>query len=75
MLAHLKKNPHKAADIVWTLQLDGTPIYAIEPAGPFAATIYERLRTFLNDAIKEGVERVSVPGVINGKVALMSGQV
>jgi cyanobactin maturation PatA/PatG family protease len=75
MLAHLKKNPHAAADIVWTLQLDDTPVYAIQPAGPFAATVYERLRAFLNDVLKDGVERVSIPGVINGKTSLMTGQV
>ena len=38
-------HPGDATSIEWTLTLDGTTIYAIRPAGPFAAQIYEELQT------------------------------
>jgi len=75
LLSHLKQNPYDASSIIWTLSLDATPIYAIHPAGPFAATAYERLREFLDGQYNEGVELVSIPGTIAGSVRLQSGQV
>lgn len=75
LLAHLDAQPHDAASIIWTLNLDATPIYAIQPAGPFAAGGYDRLREFLHGQQREGVELVSIPGVIGGSARLQSGQV
>lgn len=75
MLAHLDEHPWDAAAIEWTLSLDGTPIYAIRPQGPFAADAYKELRRFLRDQLDEGVERVSIPGVIAGSATLLLGQV
>jgi cyanobactin maturation PatA/PatG family protease len=65
-------HPWDAQSIIWTLNLDATPIYAIAPAGPYASLTYDRLRQFLAD---QNVERVSIPGYIGGSVRLMSGQV
>jgi cyanobactin maturation PatA/PatG family protease len=75
LLAYLEKNPWDAGAIIWTLTLDSTPIYAIRPEGPFAAEAYKRLGEVLREKLAEGVERISVPGVIAGKVMLMNGQV
>lgn len=55
----------------WTLNLDATPIYAIQPAGPFAADAYEVLNAILAD---KTAPLVSVPGYIAGQVRLQSGQ-
>lgn len=74
LLAYLEANPDQAAAVIWTLSLDATPIYAVMPRGPFAATAYERLRQFLREQISEGVERISIAGLIIGRVRLMSGQ-
>jgi cyanobactin maturation PatA/PatG family protease len=74
LLAYLEANPDQAAAVIWTLSLDATPIYAVSPNGPFAAAAYERLRQFLGEQLTEGVERVSIPGVIAGQIRLMSGQ-
>lgn len=74
LLAYLNNNPWDAAAITWTLSLDATPIYAILPQGAYAAQGYERLCQFLREQLAEGVERISVPGVIMGQVMLMSGQ-
>ena len=69
---YLADNPWEAQSLIWTLNLDATPIYAIAPAGPYANVAYDRLRSYLAD---ENVERVSIPGYIGGNVRLMSGQV
>jgi cyanobactin maturation PatA/PatG family protease len=76
LLEYLSKNPWEAAAIIWTLNLDATPVYAVYPDGAFAAHVYERLRQFLREQLAEGVERVervSVPGWIVGTVKLFSG--
>jgi hypothetical protein len=74
MLEHLNKHPSEAAAIEWTLSLDGTAIYAIRPQGPFAAEVYAELRRFLQERLDEGVERISVPGMVAGKAVLLNGQ-
>jgi hypothetical protein len=74
MLAYLEQNPWDAAAIEWTLSLDGTPIYAVRPQGPFAGEAYKELRQFLHAQLTEGVERVSIPGVQAGKATLLMGQ-
>lgn len=75
LLAHLEKNPWDAASLLWTLSIDSTPVYAIIPAGPFASDAHLQLRKFLRDQAFEGVERISVPGIIAGSVHLSNGQV
>jgi cyanobactin maturation PatA/PatG family protease len=66
LLAYLERNPWDATSVVWTLNVDGVPLYAIVPRGPFADEAYARLRKYLGEQLKEGVERVSVPGVLKG---------
>jgi cyanobactin maturation PatA/PatG family protease len=75
LLAHLEKNPWDAAAIEWTLSLDGATLYAVRPQGPFAADGYRELGRFLKERLEEGVERISVPGVLAGKAVLLTGQV
>lgn len=74
LLHFLDKHPWEAASLIWTLNLDTTPIYAIQPNGPFAGVAYERLRSFLSHQVHQGVERISVPGILAGSVRLLSGQ-
>lgn len=74
LLAHLEHDPWDAASVIWTLNQDATPIYAIYPAGPFAQRTYERLCQALGEQLREGVERISVPGFVGGKVRLLNGQ-
>lgn len=75
LLAYLDENPWDAAAIIWTLSLDATPIYAIQPQGAYSDRVYERLIQFLREQLTEGVERVSIPGILMGQAMLMSGQV
>jgi len=74
-LKYLKSDPASAANVNWTLSLDATVVYAIRPYGPFAVNVYDRLKEFLTAQIKEGAERVSIPGVIQGSTRLLNGQV
>jgi len=70
----LSATPHEAESLIWTLNLDATPIYAIFPSGPFAAVAYERLREALQEQKRGTVQLVSVPGYTGGSVRLLSGQ-
>ncbi len=71
LLDYLAQNPFEAQSLIWTLNLDATPIYAIVPTGPYASVTYDRLRAFIRD---ESIERVSIPGHVAGSVRLMSGE-
>jgi cyanobactin maturation PatA/PatG family protease len=81
MKEYLRENLSEAKSLIWTLNLELTPIYAIDPQGPFAHTVYQELVDFLEGQVQvenseEYVERVSIPAVMTGKsVRLFSGQV
>ncbi|WP_353838676.1 S8 family serine peptidase, partial [Moorena sp. SIO4E2] len=79
-------NLSEAQSLIWTLNLELTPIYAIEPKGPSAQLVYKQLSKFLEGQalaqIGENsynlgyIDKVSVPGILTGKtVQLFSGQV
>ena len=76
LLKHLEANPETAESIIWTLNLDATPIYAIRPDGAFAAQTYARLRKFLTEQVngKVRAERVAIPGYMVGTQTLLTGQ-
>jgi thiazoline dehydrogenase / protease len=79
LTAYLERNPAERRFIIWTLEIDGAPIYALEPMGPFAESIYEIFlqlltgETLAEDA-DEFIERVSIPAQRAGRtVELLSG--
>jgi hypothetical protein len=74
LLKHLEAHPWEAESVIWTLNLDQTPIYALHPAGPFAAPAYEMMRKALDEQVGGHVERVSVPGRLDGQARLLNGQ-
>ncbi|MFI0425071.1 PatA/PatG family cyanobactin maturation protease [Spongiactinospora sp. 9N601] len=80
MVDYLRDNPSEATPLIWTLNLDLTPIYAIEPVGGYGPGVYERLVEFLHrqllaDDDVEFVDRISVPGTLPGRtVRLFNGQ-
>jgi cyanobactin maturation PatA/PatG family protease len=81
MVDYLGANLSEAKALIWTLNLELTPIYAIEPVGAFARDVYAILQELLGgqiaaEASNDYVERVSIPGVLSGRtVKLFSGQV
>jgi cyanobactin maturation PatA/PatG family protease len=74
LLDYFETAPYDAASVIWTLNLDATPIYSINPVGAYAAQAYERMRAALRAQIAEGADLISVPGVIGGSLRLQSGQ-
>jgi cyanobactin maturation PatA/PatG family protease len=75
LLSHLDDNPEQAANLIWTLNQNEMPVYAIRPAGSFIPEIYQTMRDLLADQIDEGAEWISIPGRMRGVVRLYSGQV
>jgi hypothetical protein len=67
-----KDKPFEAQSFIWTLSRTEVPMYAIVPAGAFAAETYRWLVTEWADA---DVEFVSIPGIIAGQVTLYDGLV
>jgi cyanobactin maturation PatA/PatG family protease len=75
LISYLTANPYEAENLIWTLNLDVTPIYAIHAVGPFAVNVYEQLRRWLTAQDAATDYLVSVPGFISGSARLASGQV
>ncbi|NEO80932.1 MAG: PatA/PatG family cyanobactin maturation protease, partial [Moorea sp. SIO4G3] len=81
MARYLEKNISEAASLIWTLNLELTPIYAIKPQAPFALEVYTYFQEFLAGQVLDTeneayIERVSIPAVLTGEtVTLFSGQV
>lgn len=74
VMEHVKNHPHEATELIWTLEQEGVPIYAIYPHGAFAAETYKTIIEFIDSQLTQGVERVSIPGLIAGNIRLLSGQ-
>nr|QGA72588.1 MusH [Desmonostoc sp. PCC 7906] len=78
---YLVDNPPEAKSLIWTLNLDLTPIYAIEPIEAFADDVYETLQLLLAGQIEPQdsdnyIERASIPArLTNRTVQLFSGQI
>ncbi|MFM6308864.1 MAG: S8 family peptidase, partial [Dolichospermum sp.] len=81
MADYLSANPTEAKPLIWTLNQELTPIYALEPVSSFAADVYETLIAMLEGQIQpensdDFVERVSIPARLTDRtVELFSGQV
>jgi len=74
LLAYLNDKPYEAKSLIWTLNIDANPVYAILPSGPFADLVFERLREFLSDQVRGWSQIISVPGYVSGSIVLYSGQ-
>lgn len=81
MVRYLGAHSAEASKVIWTLNLELTPIYALEPEMPFAPEIFEFLRSALNGQIQKEdspdyISRVSCSGVLSSRTTrLYSGQV
>lgn len=77
---YLAENPSESKSLIWTINQELNPIYALEIKGGFAGDVYEMLNLMLAGQIEpessdDYVERVSIPGQITDKtVTLFSGQ-
>lgn len=81
MVSYLEANPSEATKLIWTFNLELTPIYAIEAEVPYAREVYEFLRRALNGQIQgenspDYISRVSLPGILSSRtLRLYSGQI
>ena len=81
MVDYLSANPTEAKPLIWTLNQELPPMYALEAVSGFAADIYETLIAMLEGQIQpedsdDFVERVSIPARLTDRtVELFSGQV
>jgi cyanobactin maturation PatA/PatG family protease len=74
LISYLKANPEATEDVVWTLNIDATPIYAICPSGGYASVLNSRIIEFYQSQLDDVSHRISIPGFIVGNIHLMSGQ-
>jgi hypothetical protein len=81
MVNHLELSPAEGKSLIWTLNQELTPIYALEPQKAFASEIYAVFQMMLAGQLQpeesdDYIERVSIPGTLtNRTVELFSGQV
>jgi cyanobactin maturation PatA/PatG family protease len=81
LVDYLDDRPSESTKLIWTLNLDLTPIYAIEAEPTYPEEVYRTLRDALRRSSlpvedENYVARVSIPGVLtNRTVQLFSGQV
>ena len=75
LFAFLRDNIEYATGITFIVMQDQIPIYALQPAGPFALRAYEAILDALESSLKDtGVlQRVAIPGVVIGSTRLMNG--
>jgi cyanobactin maturation PatA/PatG family protease len=80
LVNYLAENPSEHKSLIWTINQELNPIYAIEVKGGFAADVYEMLQLMLAGQIEPEysdnfIERVSIPGQLTDKkIELFSGQ-
>ncbi|MED5595380.1 hypothetical protein [Janthinobacterium sp. P210006] len=81
LLDFLAKREAETRMLIWTLNVDLTPVYALEPGEPCSRDTYALLIGALEGQVRgEGdagyIARVAIPGYLTGKkVRLYSGQV
>lgn len=76
LFAFLRENLHFASGLTFILMQDQVPLYAIQPAGPFALQVYSAMLDALESSLDEThnkEQRVSIPGVIAGSTRLLNG--
>jgi hypothetical protein len=66
LIAYIRENPWAASEILWTLNIDATPIYALYPSGPYSNVVFERLVNSLEEQQNGNIQRVSVPWYCRG---------
>jgi cyanobactin maturation PatA/PatG family protease len=78
---YLERDPWESTKVIWTLNLELTPVYALEAEPEYADAVYELFRQALRHQSLPAddplfVSRVSIPGVLTTRtVRLYSGQV
>lgn len=77
LISFLRENLQFAGGLTFILMQEQIPLYAIQPAGPFARETYNAMLDALTSSMESGgnEQRVSVPGVISGSTRLLNGMI
>lgn len=77
LLNFLSESLPFAAGITFILMQDQIPIYAVAPAGPFAIDVYRDMIDAMKTSLDPtgDLQRVAVPGFVQGSTRLMNGMV
>lgn len=81
VLDHLQQHAAEEQALIWTLNIELTPIYAIAPSKAHAPAIFALLTRLLAGELagrddERHIERVAIPGRLSGQtVKLFSGQI
>ena len=81
LVAYLKVRPDEARSLIWTLNLELTPVYVIESTGPYGERVDNLLVQMLGGQSlprdsSDYTERSSIPALLTDRtVRLFSGQV
>jgi cyanobactin maturation PatA/PatG family protease len=75
VIEFLESHPEQALGLTFVLRHGDTPIYAIQPAGPFADKTYATMFAALTSSLDEdgSEQRISIPGFITGSTRLWNG--
>jgi len=73
-LLDAEKSAGEVERLIWTLKIDGTPVYAIRPVGAFAYAGYAKLLKLLSGQLDGKIALVAVPGIAAGRTLLLSGE-
>lgn len=65
---------HFSSSLIWTLNRDSTPVYAIKPMGAFNEKAYDFFIETLDDMFEYENIVISIPGIIAGNITLLNGQ-
>jgi cyanobactin maturation PatA/PatG family protease len=77
LIGFLRENLEFTAGLTFILMQEQIPLYAVQPAGPFARQTYEAMLTTLTSSMDQGgnEQRISIPGFISGSMRLLNGMI
>jgi cyanobactin maturation PatA/PatG family protease len=75
LISFLREHPEFAPGLIFILMQEQVPLYAIQPAGPFAVPTYNAMLDAIQSSLDTGgnEQRVSIPGFISGTTRLLNG--
>lgn len=76
-LTYLTEDPWNRSDataVIWTLEIESIPVYGIAIDGPHADLVLRFLKQSLQEQQSNTIDRVSVAGMLAGRLRLSSGE-
>ena len=72
VVAYLEANPWASSALIWTIGYESIPVYAVAPFA-YEAQGYAHLLELMKRQLSGEAVRVSVPGLVDGRVDLLCG--